>query len=98
MAAKCNKVVQRKLKTIRDLKHYLKINGSANHVIHDSETDWWWFADNRNQLLEEVFNAGSPLALAPKASSNGGASRKIKSDFNTRIQHRFFLLKPGFYK
>jgi hypothetical protein len=95
MASKCHKVIQRKLKTIRDLKHHLKINGPARHVIHDSETDWWWFADNRNHLLEEIFNAGSPLVFAPKARSakDGGETLEIQSDFNTQL-NGFRLTSP----
>ena len=95
MASKRHKVIQRKLKTIRDLKHYLKANGPAHHVIHDSETDWWWFADNRNHLLEEVFNAGCPLVFAPKSSSakERGEPLEIKCDGDTQA-NGFRLTTP----
>ena len=95
MASKCRKIIQRKLKTIRDLKHYLKTNGPAHHVIHDSETDWWWFADNRNHLLEEVFNAGSPLVFAPKTSCAGGTgkTRKLANVFIPQV-NGFRLTTP----
>ena len=88
MASKCHKIIQRKLKTIRDLKHYVKDNGLTRHVIHDSETDWWWFANSRKHLLEEVFNAGSPLVFAPPTDNNQSAedALEIQSDINTHVK------------
>ncbi len=59
-----SRVRQVKLKTIQDLWHHLKMHGPARHVVHDCETDWWWFADDRNRLLEEVFNSGSQVMFA----------------------------------
>ena len=64
-----SQVRQIKLKTIQDLQHHLKIHGPAQHVVHDCETDWWWFADDRNRLLEEVFNSGSRVVFAPKTDA-----------------------------
>jgi len=56
-------VIQLKLKTPEDLRHHLKVNGMARHIVHDSESDWWWFCDHRNKLLEFVFNSGSPVTF-----------------------------------
>ena len=56
-------VIQLKLKTPEDLRHHLRTNGMARHIIHDSESDWWWFCDHRNKLLEFVFNSGSPVTF-----------------------------------
>jgi hypothetical protein len=58
-----NDVIQLKLKTPEDLRHHLRTNGLAQHIIHDSESDWWWFCDHRNKLLEFVFNSGSSLTF-----------------------------------
>ncbi len=88
MTSKCHRVIQRKLKTIRDLKHYVNANGLARHVIHDSETDWWWFANSRKHLLEEVFNAGTPIVFAPKTDAAQGAAdaREIQNDIDTHVK------------
>lgn len=69
MAIDPDKVTQLKLKTVRDLRHHVKTHGLTRHVVHDGETDWWWFAKNRNRLLEEVFNSGSRVVFAPKPVS-----------------------------
>ena len=58
-----NEVVQLKLKTPGDLRHHLKVNGMARHIVHDSASDWWWFCDDRDKLLEFVFNSGSPVTF-----------------------------------
>lgn len=58
-----NDVVQLKLKTPEDLRHHLQTNGPARHTIYDSASDWWWFCDHRNKLLEVVFNSGSPVTF-----------------------------------
>jgi hypothetical protein len=96
MASKCRKVRQRKLKTIRDLKHYLKINGLARHVIHDGETDCWWFADNRNRLLEKIFNAGSPLVFAAQPRSAQKAEKYHATQKDLEKYIKGFRLKCPF--
>ena len=58
-----NDVVQLKLKTPEDLRHHLQTNGPARHIVYDSASDWWWFCDQRNKLLEFVFNSGSPVTF-----------------------------------
>ena len=58
-----NDVVQLKLKTPADLRHHLQINGPSRHTVYDSASDWWWFSDQRNKLLEFVFNSGSPVTF-----------------------------------
>ncbi len=83
-----SRVRQIKLKTIQDLRHHLKIHGPAQHVVHDCETDWWWFADDRNRLLEEVFNSGSRVVFAPKAASAKPAEHlwEIQSDLAPHVK------------
>ena len=61
-----DKIIQLKIKTVRDLHYHLKHHGPARHMVHDGETDWWWFADNRNRLLEEVFNSGRRVTFTPQ--------------------------------
>ena len=56
-------VIQLKLKTPEDLRHHLQANGRARHMIHDQASDWWWFCNHRNRLLEFVFNSGSPVTF-----------------------------------
>lgn len=56
-------VVQCQLKTPGDLREHLERNGRARHMIHDIATDWWWFCDNRNRLLEYVFNSGKSVSF-----------------------------------
>ena len=66
-----NDVIQLKLKTPEDLRHHLKSNGVARHIIHDSDSDWWWFCDHRNKLLEFVFNSGCPITFRKTAEKTG---------------------------
>jgi hypothetical protein len=56
-------VIQFKLKTPEDLRHHLQAHGRARHIIYDSASDWWWFCDHRNKLLEFVFNSGRPVTF-----------------------------------
>ena len=67
-------VAQLKLKTPGDLRHHLRVHGPARHIIHDSESDWWWFCDHRNKLLEFVFNSGCPVSF-----------RKIENEATTDV-------------
>lgn len=64
-----NSVQQVMLRTPADLRHHLAAHGQSRHIIHDSETGWWWFCDDRNRLLEFVFNSGSPVTLKSKRAS-----------------------------
>lgn len=61
-----SRVTQFKLKTARDLRHHIKVHGLTHHIVHDCETDWWWFADDRNRLLEAVFNSGRQVVITPQ--------------------------------
>ena len=83
-----SQVRQIKLKTIQDLRHHLKAHGPAQHIVHDCETDWWWFADERNRLLEEVFNSGSRIVFAPKpdASIPSGELWEVQSDLVSHVE------------
>ncbi len=83
-----NRVRQLKLETIQDLLHHLKIHGVARYMVHDGETDWWWFANDRNRLLEEVFNSGSRVVLArkPEASNGSGEKWEVKSDLIPQVK------------
>jgi hypothetical protein len=65
-----NDVIQLKLKTPEDLRHHLKTNGMARHIVYDSESDWWWFCDHRNKLLEFVFNSGRPVTFRKVENEN----------------------------
>ena len=56
-------VIQLKLKTPDDLRHHLRNHGPSRHIIHDSESDWWWFCDHRDRLLEHVFNFRAPVTF-----------------------------------
>lgn len=88
MALKESKVAQYKLKTVRDLRHHLKVHGLTRHLVHDSETDWWWFADNRNRLLEEVFNSGSRVVFALKRAATDGSDEiwDVQSDLIAHVK------------
>ena len=65
------KIIQLKIKTVRDLLYHLEHHGPARHMIHDGETDWWWFANDRNRLLEEVFNSGRCVTFTPAKDTAG---------------------------
>ncbi len=90
-----SQVQQMKLKTIKDLRHHLQIHGPAQHIVHDCETDWWWFANDRNRLLEEVFNSGSRIVFAPKpdAAMPSGDLWEVQSDLVPQAGH-FRLASP----
>ncbi len=85
---KDDKIIQLKLKTVRDLRHYLSTRELARHVVHDNDTDWWWFADNRNRLLEEVFNSGSRIVCHPRPSGINGKDEiwEITSDLIAAVR------------
>ena len=70
-----HKIIQLKIKTVRDLQYHLKHHGRARHMVHDGETDWWWFADDRNRLLEAVFNSGRRVTFTPSEGPDGGADK-----------------------
>jgi hypothetical protein len=83
-----NKIIQIKLKTARDLQHHIKTHGLTRHVLHDSETDWWWFANDRNRLFEEVFNSGSRVVVAPHRDTLNSLEKdwEIQSDLVEQVK------------
>jgi len=90
-----NEVVQLKLKTPQDLRHHLKTNGMARHIVYDSESDWWWFCDHRNKLLEFVFNSGSPVTFRKVENENPRETTWIP-ECNLIANMKCFELRPTF--
>jgi hypothetical protein len=92
-----DRVVQLKLKTARDLQHHIKTHGLTRHVVYDSETDWWWFANDRNRLFEEVFNSGSRVVVTPRSDSLDSLEKnwEIRSDLVEQV--RGFRLDTTFW-
>jgi hypothetical protein len=77
-------VQQVMLKTPADLRHHLNAYGQARHIIHDSETGWWWFCNDRNRLLEFVFNSGRQVVLKAKPA--------LEDDLETRWEAQCDLI------
>lgn len=90
-----NDVVQLKLKTPEDLRHHLKTNGMARHIVYDSESDWWWFCDHRNKLLEFVFNSGSPVTFRKVENEDSRETTWIP-ECNLIANMKCFELRPTF--
>jgi hypothetical protein len=92
-----NQVVQLQLKTPHDLRHLLEEHGQAHHVLHDTVSDWWWFCEDRNRLLEFVFNSGNPIRFKsrPAAAHPGEARWELEGDHNDPVRtydvNQFFL-------
>jgi len=89
-------VVQLKLETPEDLRHHLRVNGMARHIIHDSESDWWWFCDHRNKLLEFVFNSGSPVTFKKMASDEKVPGQTWEPECSLIPHMKRFELRPTF--
>jgi hypothetical protein len=88
-------VIQLKLKTPEDLRHHLRIHGQARHIVHDSDSDWWWFCDHRNKLLEYVFNSDSPVTFC-KFPDETGRETVWEPECNLIPNMKFFELRPTF--
>jgi hypothetical protein len=83
-----SQVVQLQLKTPRDLRHLLEEHGQAHHTLHDTVSDWWWFGEDRNRLLEFVFNSGRPIRFKrrPAGQREGGASWELEGEHSDLIR------------
>ncbi|MFZ7127415.1 MAG: hypothetical protein ACOWWM_14765 [Desulfobacterales bacterium] len=75
-------VVQIQLKTPADLRDHLERNGRAQHIVRDTASNWWWFCDDRNRLLEFVFNSGNPVTFVrcPESASHPEARWRATLD------------------
>ena len=90
-----NDVIQLKLKTPSDLRHHIDNNGLALHIVHDSESDWWWFCNHRNKLLEFVFNSGSPVTFRKVEDDQRGETAWVP-ECNLINNMKYFELRPTF--
>jgi hypothetical protein len=90
-----NDVIQIKLETPEDLRHHLKTNGMARHIVHDSESNWWWFCDHRNKLLEFVFNSGKPVTFRKVENENTRETTWIP-ECHLIADMKCFELRPTF--
>lgn len=89
-------VIQLKLETPEDLRHHLMANGTARHSIQDSASDWWWFCDHRNKLLEYVFNSGSPVRFRKIEDKTTGEVSWVP-ECNLIPNMKCFELRPTFF-
>jgi hypothetical protein len=90
-----SQVVQLQLKTPRDLRQLLEEHGQAHHILHDTVSDWWWFCEDRNRLLEFVFNSGNPIRFKNRPAANpDDAPLELEGDHNEPV--RTYVVNQSF--